>query len=72
MKPRKRERQSFDWKMRVFFGVVALMLLSLGVGSLLRKQLVYRNFWDGPVFAPYAILLGVLVMAVAIFQGRGR
>jgi hypothetical protein len=72
MKRHKRERQSFNWKTRAFFGVLALILLSLGVGSLLRKQLVYRNFWDGPVFAPYAILLGVLVMAVAIFQGRRR
>lgn len=42
----------------------------LGLGTLLRGHLEYPNYWGGAVFAPFAILVSLLVIVVAVVQGR--
>jgi hypothetical protein len=49
---------------------VSILLLCLGVSTLLKGQLHYANYWGGAVFAPFAILIGVLGIYVAIVSRR--
>jgi hypothetical protein len=40
-----------------------------GVFALLQGKLRYQNYWRGPVFAPFALLIGALAVFTAI-KGR--
>jgi hypothetical protein len=48
-----------------FFGVFAVCY---GVLQIMRGQLSYQNYWGGLVFAPFAIVLGVLVLYISLFR----
>ncbi|HXZ19085.1 MAG TPA: hypothetical protein VEG63_03995 [Candidatus Acidoferrales bacterium] len=34
--------------------------------TLMTGKLYYSNVWNAPVFAPYGVVVGVLVMAVSL------
>jgi hypothetical protein len=70
MRSRKTERWQFSTRDRAALGVAGLTILLLGLGTLLRGHLEYPNYWGGAVFAPFAILVGLLVIVVAVVQGR--
>jgi len=53
--------------MGIWLGVV---LLGLGLFTLFNGKLQYSNYWGGPVFAPFAVLIGVLGIYVGIVSLR--
>ena len=48
------------------------MILGWGVLTLLGGKLHYSNVWGGMMFAPYALVVGILVMFVAIKMGEHK
>jgi hypothetical protein len=52
---------------RTVFVVLGLMIVGFGALSLQHVGLVYRNWWKGMVFGPFAIAFGVLFIA-AMFK----
>jgi hypothetical protein len=48
-----------------------MMLAGTGSVSLLSGELHYPNYWHAPVFAPFAILIGMIFIAAA-FAIRGQ
>ncbi len=61
---RNRDTRLAQWKaiQRYSFALVGLMLIGMGALNLLAGRLHYRNYWGAPVFAPFAILIGTLVL----------
>ena len=45
-------------------------MMGLGVVTLLERKLHYQNWWHAPVFAPFSLIVGALVLFVAIKGGR--
>lgn len=70
MTRRKSEPIVFSLRMRIFFGVVGLLLLSDGLRNLLKGNLEYPNHYGAAVFAPFAVVIGLLMIIVAILNGR--
>ena len=50
----------------LLMGFVGLWIFILGFVTLLLEQLHYKNYWGGAVFAPSALLIGVVAVAFAI------
>jgi CDP-diglyceride synthetase len=50
--------------------VVSVLVLCLGVTTLLKGKLQYSNYWSGAVFAPFAVLIGVLGILAGIIIWR--
>jgi hypothetical protein len=44
--------------------------MALGVVTLLQGRLHYQNWWHAPVFAPFAVIVGALIVFAAIKGGR--
>jgi hypothetical protein len=55
---------------RIVFAFISLFLIALGVGTLLNHRLEYLNYWGGMVFAPFAILIGVMLFFIVLFRPR--
>jgi hypothetical protein len=55
---------------RAFLGFAGALVMALGVVTLLQGRLHYQNYWHGAVFAPFAVLVGSLILFVAIKGGR--
>jgi hypothetical protein len=55
---------------QVIFVLLALCIIFLGIGALLKGDLVYRNYWGGAVFAPMAIAIGLFILYVVLFRWR--
>lgn len=53
-------------KGRLFLGFAGLFIIGLGVMTLLEGKLHYQNYWHALVFAPFALVVGALVLFVAI------
>jgi hypothetical protein len=49
---------------------MALSLIISGGRALKDSQLHYPNYWGGPVFAPLAIALGLLLLVIVIVKWR--
>jgi hypothetical protein len=45
------------------------MVIWLGWFTLASGKLHYRNWWGGPVYAPFAIIAGIIA-AVAAVRGK--
>lgn len=58
-------------KYRAVFVVGGIFLLFTGVGSLAEGKLHYFNYFNAPVFAPFAILIAILSF-VAAFKSHGN
>jgi len=54
---------------RFTFISIALLFIFFGVTTLMKGNLHYTNYWGGLVFAPVALLIGVILLFVAIFKG---
>jgi hypothetical protein len=70
---KKKDTKLDEWTPIVRGGFVFLGLLLIGKGllALLRGKLNYYNYWDDPVFAPYDIFAGILLL-VGVFLHRKR
>jgi hypothetical protein len=56
----------------LLMGFVGFWIFILGFVTLLLGQLHYKNYWGGAVFAPFALLIGVIAVAFAIRARRRR
>ena len=54
-------------KQRLAFAGAGALIALLGIMTLANGNLHYANWWGGAVFAPFAILVGALGVAVALF-----
>jgi hypothetical protein len=54
---------------RANFVVIGLMLIGFGAASLWHVGLVYHNWWKDLVFGPFAILIGVVFIALMFKLG---
>jgi hypothetical protein len=45
-----------------------MLLILLAVGSLFEGKLHYRIYWGGLVFAPFAIVIGLLGLCAVLFR----
>jgi hypothetical protein len=59
---------------RLFLAVFAVLVIGGGAFTLAAGKLHYPNWWDGPVFAPFAIFGGIIALVAAIrgkpFKGK--
>jgi hypothetical protein len=55
---------------RVFMGLLAILLILIGTGTVLKGDLTYRNYWGGLVFAPIVIPVGLVLLYLVIFRWR--
>jgi hypothetical protein len=54
---------------RTVAALAGLSILGLGLGAIWwRGDLHYRNFFGELVFAPFAILFGVIILVSALFK----
>jgi hypothetical protein len=53
---------------RIAVGLICLLILMFGVGTLLQGNIGFRNWWGGVVFAPFAIIVGGLGLFIAGFR----
>jgi hypothetical protein len=51
-------------------GFLGFWILILGVTTLTLARLHYPNYWGGPDFAPFALVIGVLGIVLAIRISR--
>jgi hypothetical protein len=52
---------------RIGLAFVGALVLCFGLGSLSRGGLLYANWWGGVVFAPFAVILGLIALGIAIY-----
>jgi hypothetical protein len=70
---RKRPTKSKDVTLmqRLLFAVVGLGLVVSGTINVVRGRLHYQTYWHAPMFFPFLILIGILVLAAA-FTRAGK
>jgi ABC-type sulfate transport system permease component len=61
----KRADSTKEWKPKhkVAFSFVGLTLAGFGSLTLLSGKFPYRNYWQAPGFAPFAIVIAMLAIA---------
>lgn len=67
---RKRGRRQLTVMQRATISALGLLMAGAGVITLLRGRLEYVSFYRLAVFAPYAVVVGLLLMVVAWIYGR--
>jgi hypothetical protein len=55
---------------RIGFGIISLLIVILGAGTLFQGHLQYSNWWGGIVFAPFAIIVGLSCLFIAAFRPK--
>jgi hypothetical protein len=70
MKKRNTGLRSISTKKRLVVGLIGLIIFATGILSLIAGRLHYSNYWGGMVFAPFAIVVGAMVMLGMIFMRR--
>jgi hypothetical protein len=45
------------------------MVVGFGIASLLHVGLTYYNWWEGAVFGPFAIIIGIVFIALMFKLG---
>jgi hypothetical protein len=58
------------WAARAAMLLLGASLLLSGSREILSSDFHYSNYWGGGVFAPLAIVIGVLLLAGAIWKWR--
>lgn len=49
---------------RAIFVFIGLMIIGFGIDSLRHVGLMYHNWWRGAVFGPFAIVIGIVFIAL--------
>jgi hypothetical protein len=60
--------KSRDRFVRVTTGFMALFLIMLGVFHVFKGRPTYHNAWGLTVFAPFTIIVGLLLLFIVIFR----
>jgi len=55
---------------RVMVALVGLGLIASGTINVVRGRLHYLTYWGAPMFFPFLILIGVVVLAAAFTRAR--
>jgi hypothetical protein len=55
---------------RIAFSLFSLLIILFGAGSLFQGHTGYRNWFGGVVFAPFAIIVGVLCLFIVGFRPK--
>ncbi len=55
---------------RFTFVFVGLILVLFGAAKLLKGETNYSNYWGELVFAPVAILVGILALYISLFRWK--
>jgi hypothetical protein len=65
----KRTVSPVVYKRKDRFGIAltGFMAFGFGVGTLLRGRILYQNWWGGAVYAPFAILVGLIALGIASY-----
>ena len=58
------------WVARLVVFVIGVVLVLGGIGGSLGGALHYRNYWGGLVFAPWTVLLGILVLGTLVVKWK--
>jgi hypothetical protein len=72
MKPRDRRWRGLKPFERIGIGFIGLMIVATGALALAQGKLHYENAEGLTVFAPFAFVVGVLVMVVVVRSGPRR
>jgi len=69
---KKRGIKPIEWRPihRFGFSLMGLMFIAMGALALLRGKTHYENYWGGPVFAPFAIFIGLLFLVGVVTHWR--
>lgn len=54
---------------RYSFAFLGFVFVVTGVLNLLMGRLQYRNYWGAPVFTPFAIFIGILLVTAGLLGG---
>jgi hypothetical protein len=71
MKHRHVNRRKREPTHRVFLAILGLMFIGMGASPLLRGRTHYQSYWGGAVFAPFVIVIGLLVL-IGVFTIREK
>lgn len=55
--------------LRAFFGVIGIVLLAQGATALTEGEAGFKNYWGGFVSAPFAIIMGLAMIGLALGPG---
>ncbi len=70
MKRPGRKRKPLKPFGKYLLAILGLLIVVTGVGALISGALHYTNVWGGAVFAPFALIVGGLVILVAFLYGK--
>ncbi len=56
--------------LRFGLAVIGVVICGFGALTLAAGKLHYANWFHSPVFAPYAVIVGLMVIAIAIYGVR--
>jgi fumarate reductase subunit C len=57
-------------KGRGIFAAFGTVVLLFAVGAFAQGHIYYQNWWRGNVFAPFAVIVGLLSLSIALFGRR--
>ena len=55
---------------KIFVSFFAILIILLGISSFFNGKLNYSNYWGGVVFAPIAIIIGLLLLYIIWFKWK--
>jgi len=61
-------RKFLEHRTRTLASVLAVFLILYGVAQITGGRVSYENYWGGLVFAPFTIVLGILLLYIALFR----
>jgi hypothetical protein len=71
MRSRIAKPRPWTLKTRVALAFAGAVVMGWGIVTLLQGKLHYQNYWHAPVFAPFSLFVGALLVIVAI-KGRRK
>lgn len=69
-KPIRVKRSSRAWRyfVRLVMLLLGLVPITFGISVILKGQYFYSNYWGGVVFGPFAIVVGLIIIFIALFS----
>jgi hypothetical protein len=58
------------WVRRTILALISFLIVMLGAATLFHGKIEYYNWWSGIVFAPFAIIIGSLGLAIAALKPK--
>jgi hypothetical protein len=71
MRNRTAKPEDMELAQRIIVALVGLGFIATGIINMVHGRLHYLTYWRAPVFYPYIVLIGILLLAGA-FSHRGK